>query len=321
MPSHWVAPPSSGVAVNPAVAPVFHLFSRAKPQRAPGLRSDSFLGTVFRGEYNQLWTSDELVECPPPVDEEYYEWMTLLTSVAESDQRFVFAELGAGYGRWSIRAAAAARMLDKAVQVACVEADPVHFEWLGRTLTDNGIDSTERRLYRAAVGARRQTANFIVGNRSGRWNPATCYGQALVAHRPTLRARAWHLSWSLLNTLKGGAIIEVDCVTIDEVIAPYEIVDLIDLDVQGAEYDAIVSSLTIDERVKRLYVETHSTAIEASLRDHLLCRGWEPEVDHPLRSTVSTDYGDITYHGGGAQVWRNPRLPRYPVGGEGPGRF
>ena len=44
----------------------------------------------------------------PRFDEEYFEWVDVLESVLLTTERFTMIELGAGWGRWLARGAAAA---------------------------------------------------------------------------------------------------------------------------------------------------------------------------------------------------------------------
>jgi len=49
----------------------------------------------------------------PAFDEEYFEWIDVLEMALQAGDVYTFLELGAGYGRWSSRAAWAARQLGK----------------------------------------------------------------------------------------------------------------------------------------------------------------------------------------------------------------
>jgi hypothetical protein len=101
--------------------PVFERFHPVRPLHpAQGFSLDSLLGTVLRREHYLTWPGPP--PYPPPVDEEYFEWIDLLTAATEAQGTFVFWELGAGYGRWSIRAAALARQLGIPIKLGCVEA-------------------------------------------------------------------------------------------------------------------------------------------------------------------------------------------------------
>ena len=52
-------------------------------------------------------------------------------------------ELGAGYGRWIVNAAAAVRAYrDLPSSLTAVEAEPTHFRWLELHCSDNGVTAT-----------------------------------------------------------------------------------------------------------------------------------------------------------------------------------
>jgi hypothetical protein len=60
-----------------------------------------------------------------------------------------------------------------------------------------------------------------------------------------------------------------------EILAPLPRIDLVDMDIQGAELE-VVSSTTrvLEEEVKRVHISTHLAAIEAALRDLFSSLGW-----------------------------------------------
>src|SRR4051812_18554750 len=83
------------------------------------------------------WASG-LYNGAPPVDEEYFEWADLLEALRTSDNRFVMLELGAGYGRWSLRAGLVAQRLGKTdVHIRMVEAEPQHAQWAREAIVAN----------------------------------------------------------------------------------------------------------------------------------------------------------------------------------------
>lgn len=81
---------------------------------------------------------------PKSIGEELFEWIDFLEAVDKAVGTFRFVELGAGYGRWSVRALKAAeqRNLDDAKAVA-VEAERVHGECLVRHMQANCIGATD----------------------------------------------------------------------------------------------------------------------------------------------------------------------------------
>ncbi|MDQ3378761.1 MAG: hypothetical protein M3546_00345 [Actinomycetota bacterium] len=78
----------------------------------------------------------------PRPDEEYLEWIDVLEAVSNARDRFTMVELGAGWGRWLVNAAAALhhRSDDMAYCLVGVEAEPTHFRWLRQHMLDNAIE-------------------------------------------------------------------------------------------------------------------------------------------------------------------------------------
>jgi FkbM family methyltransferase len=104
----------------------------------------------------------------------------------------------------------------------------------------------------------------------------------------------------------------VECVTLEDVLADYSLVDFVHFDVQGAELEIFQdqsSRNTARMKAKRLVVGTHSRFIEASLLELLKSDGWILEGEKPCRFNYNTDLGytEMTYIDG-CQLWRNPRL-------------
>ena len=100
---------------------VFGAFSPRKVPTAEGFVQDSFLGTVRRSAIyevpDQAEVGDNDAVSFPPFGEEYFEWIDLLESVVSARGTYTFAELGAGFGRWSVRAAFAAQQLRSGMQL------------------------------------------------------------------------------------------------------------------------------------------------------------------------------------------------------------
>jgi FkbM family methyltransferase len=251
----------------------------------------------------------------PPFDEEYFEWLDILQAVEEAADSFVMIELGAGYGRWCARAAAAIRRKPNCqFQLVAVEAEPAHFRWLREHFRDNDLDPTEHDLVWAAVGAQPGFVPFWVGA------PDEWYGQAIavghgqppplpdVGTRRRLKARS-ALGRPPSASETNRSITWIPCVTLADVLSPYPRVDLIDLDVQGAEYDVLASAIDLlNKRVRRLHIGTHSTEIEQQLRQLLTAHRWEKLNDYPSQSTSETPCGPIQF-GDGVQTWVNPAVP------------
>src|SRR5207247_1011556 len=108
---------------------------------------------------------------------EYFEWIDLLEAVLEAGDEFCMAELGAGWGRWTVHAFLALRLYyGDAIpryHFVAVEPDPQHFAWMTAHVRRNGLLQGEGTcsLIQAAVGATDGSAPFHVGA-SAEW-----YGQ------------------------------------------------------------------------------------------------------------------------------------------------
>ena len=100
-----------------------------------------------------LW--DPTAAWYPAVDEEYFEWIALLTAVvaSEQDSTFVSIEIGAGHAPWTVRAAVAHRLLyTKPMHVVAMEANPRELNHLRNQLALNDV-SHNITVWRAAASA------------------------------------------------------------------------------------------------------------------------------------------------------------------------
>lgn len=239
----------------------------------------------------------------PPFDNEYFEWIDLLESVKNAKGEFIFVELGAGYGRWSVRAAQAIRRLNPLpFKIIAVEGEPTHYEFLKRNFHDNGINPSDCSLMKVAVWNKKGTVKFHTGNPTG-W-----YGQCIMKQPlfSTIKSTLLYLLGAYNPNDKSG--ITVPTITLDEILSLLHHVDLIDIDIQGTELDVISHSIEIiNEKVMRIHIGTHSSEIEERLRDIFLKNNWRKHFYYQLQSTIETPYGKIKFDDG-VQSWINPRL-------------
>ena len=232
---------------------------------------------------DKTYPPDRLVKTDyPSFDEEYIEWIDLLESVLAAMGRFTMIELGAGWGRWIGNAAAAVRQLgSNEYTLAGVEAEPSHFQMMVQHIEDNGLKRENFRLVRAAVARADGSVGFEVGD-TPCGNPATYYG-----HR-----------------IGGGQM--VDAVSLASLLEPFDAVDLIDLDVQGAEFDVLDAAAgSMDQKAKKIHGGTHSRAVESGLRSLFRRLGWRCLRDFPCNSLVQTEWGSVSFQDG-VETWLNP---------------
>ena len=270
--------------------PIFSAFRPFEGLVPAGFFVD-YLGAMVRTRFqNSEPTPAEpsFVTAPvPQVSEEYFEYVDLLQSVACAVSQFTMIELGAGYGRWLVRAACALRRTTRLpLRLLGVEAEPEHFKWMALHFADNGLCPANHRLIEAAVAARDGEVSFYTGN------PVNWYGQAIAPEQ----------------TSNSPDIKRVPAISLQSLLAGLGEVDLIDMDVQGAEYEVLGAAATeIDLQVKRLHIGTHSHEVEAGIRDLFGDLGWLCLNDYPCLSKNMTPFGQVEFQDG-VQTWLNPKL-------------
>ena len=259
----------------------------------------------------------------PQLNEEYFDWIDVLSAVwayvsAAPARPFVFVELGAGFARWSVNAVCALRSHASAAPylVVAAEADPDHFRWMQQNLFDNGVPRERCRLFPAPVSGPKRQVLFQSGD------PGNWYGQSIVenerieylARHPRAQRQEnsylrepglWDRWFGPKNPRR---ILAMQTITLAEVIEGLDIVDMIDMDIQGAEAEVIEHSAELlSQRVLRLHIGTHSTEVEKRIRATMAPRGWILEQDYTCLGLRDTPFGPVAF-GDGVQSWRNERL-------------
>ena len=291
-----------------------------EPFRKPAGYVLDFVGVRTRIHYSkglrnraatQPVESDSFVPPLPPFGEPYFEWIDVLQSVLDARDRYVVCEVGAGWGRWAVRAACALRLMNP-LPFKCIaaEPEPQHFRWMREHFADNDIDPRDSDLVWAVVGPQSGAVPFWVGD-ADHW-----YGQAVAESAPPpldSRARRRLMARGLLGRPPriddARAVIWVPSVTLADLLGDEPRVDLLDIDAQGAELALLEpAAALIDRRVKRVHIGTHTREIEDGLRRLFQALGWQRLVDYPCRSTAETPYGVVPLQEDGIQSWLNPRL-------------
>jgi FkbM family methyltransferase len=267
----------------------------------------NFLGVITRKSFvlgrNDPTTQKQLVTPPlPAFSEEYFEWIDVLEAVTQARNHFTMIELGAGYGRWMVNAVAALRAASNLPYTLIgVEPEPTHFKWMQQHFRDNGVDLSRSQLIEAAVAGGEGSVWFYVGR------PADWYGQAIA---PAIAGSALYKFIARLTKkarLFNEEVRKVPAVSLNALLGPLSRVDLIDLDVQGAELEVLAAAKEpLDAKVARVHIGTHSREIEAGLRALFNDLGWKNLNDYSISSECDTPYGKIKF-GDGVQSWVNPR--------------
>jgi FkbM family methyltransferase len=260
----------------------------------------NFLGVRTRiGFTNKAVTTEY-----PAFDEEYFEWIDLLEAVADAHGRFTMIELGAGRGRWLVNAAVALRQRKPMTIpfIIGVEAEPTHFEQMKIHFRDNNLDPDKHLLIQAAVAAKDGHARFFTGYSLG-WE-----GQSIVPS-------SWKNGWRI-EKYPNAKIEKVKAISLKSILRPLKFVDLIDLDIQGQEYEVLKAAASdVNEKVARVHIGTHDKEtlgtlgkdVEKGLREIFNSMGWSNICDYPAQNKSVTPYGEISFVDG-VQTWLNPKL-------------
>ena len=254
----------------------------------------TWIGSLVRCEFSSVFPYQVSPFTPPSIPrfgEDFFEWQTLLEAAEGARDSFCFVELGAGFGRWSGAAAIAARKRNIDIRLISVEAEPNHFRMLRQHLLDNGIDPEKHRLIESAISNQDGPVYFTVGHSTDWW------GQAILPSRD-----CGFGNWDRAE------VVSLPGVSLAKALDGIGTVDLIDMDIQGAEADVIESSLPIlRNRVRRLYIGTHSAEVEGRIRAALSGSDWLPIFDFRCGEVANAESGSFTF-GDGVQTWINPAL-------------
>jgi FkbM family methyltransferase len=297
---------------------VFKHFSTYRGTVPPGYGID-FLGTKISSKFVKgLYTPPEGVEVTtayPESDEEYFEWIDLLESVVAARDSCTMIDLGAGYGRWAIRAAYALRQSKPHLpdHLIAVEAGPAVFQWMCQHFRNNGIYPMSYTLIHGAVGETPGEVLFYIGGpRGGPYdrNPNDWYGQFLTKDYDVsgeFEDGGEYCGFKVRRHKSEWRSISVPGVSLASLLRDVPTVDLIDMDIEGQELPSVRSNIDqLDQKVKRLHIGMHGKEIEDELRQLLTTRGWDCLAD-TVFSSSETPWGTLSFENG-VQSWVNPRL-------------
>jgi FkbM family methyltransferase len=273
---------------------------------APGFVTDYF--GVRTASHFVPWaaSNDGLVFVDPPVPDdgvraEAIEYFALLDALEKSSpSNFSMIELGASYAPWACMAGVLAmRQRKSSVRVRAVEASRYFFDLIQANYAANRLQSegsvvVTATAVHAAVGIKRGTAFF-----------------------PVVRSafeNGGQVTDTKVNVDYVGRAVEheeVTLCTLDDVFEGFDVIDLLHCDIQGAEADVLTyGAALLSQRVKHMFIGTHSRYIEGSMVDCFHKQGWLLERERPCafshQPSLTSPVGMTTRDGG--QYWTNLRF-------------
>ncbi len=268
--------------------------------------------------------SQEVADEPkvkPPVprrEEELFEWLDLAECVLYEQEPLVFVELGAGFGRWAVRFLRMAAYARKAVEhLYLVEAERNHANWARQHLIYSGVPVSSFSVIEAAVSHKRGWDLFVDQMPKGSVHSAAneWYGQSLLSATGMSRKHVEKTSnwrWSQPRAQQVGknwGTSRVRTLRLGDLARGTTRISLMDLDIQNSEAKVIRSGIrTLNNRVSRLHIGTHSEEVERQILDILGEHGWTLVRNLPgRRKAIVEEFGEIDFQDG-VQTWHNPRL-------------
>lgn len=276
-----------------AVAVISH-FTRTDLVATPGVTTN-FIGTKIAPHIHPLDLTALVgkVEGPPDPGNwhaDIAEWASALRTIRQAKDTYRIVELGCGWGCWLTNMGVAARHEGLDVDLIGVEGNDLHLVNADATLRLNGFTSDDFTLHHGVAAPHEGTALFPSADAVlTRWNgKAVFYPDA-----ETLAAARADPSVQVL-----------DCYPLEK-LGKGEVIDLLHIDIQGAEVEYMRGNLdSAGTYVKRILIGTHSRSIEGALMDLFLDAGWRLEMERPAITPVA--YGKPRTTIDGVQMWLNP---------------
>jgi hypothetical protein len=309
----------------------------------PGYAVD-FLGTLTAKDFLQTIAEqtgpqsfyraelDEVATLKPPAlgesrnGERWFEAVGWITAAREASDRFVMMSLGAFYGYQAVRSQRALQLINPMpYKLVCAEPVAEKMAWLRRHMRDNGIDPEQQWLIETALGGSNDAVLFPVGapgigahNCIATNQPSARqeYLDTVLAQdraRQTLAELLLRNSTGITKNLRPGSnliaeIRFVSCMTLRDLLGPFQFVDYIEADLQQSEIVFFPPYMDLlRQRVRRVHIGTHGGDVHQTLHRLFEQQGWTIVFSYAPESTHDSPAGPFTTQDGLLTV-RNPDL-------------
>lgn len=191
----------------------------------------------------------------PAVSEEYFEYIDVLTSVLEyttffrSRGPYVFVEIGAGYGHWAITSAVALRQIAPLAnyKLKMLEIDTAKLPLIEQHIQLNKLSSAGK--------------NSILVERKGVSSSA---GRGKMDGKAFDYAAKMQVQNATQSEAKGAVFFPT--VTVADALSEFDRVDMVDIDIQGAEAEIFTDEAmkTLATKTTRVHIGLHAQ-VDANL--------------------------------------------------------
>tara|TARA_R110002167_G_scaffold70059_10_gene197295 strand:- start:197 stop:1159 length:963 start_codon:yes stop_codon:yes gene_type:complete len=254
--------------------------------------------------------SDGLASVPNVSDgETFFEFAAIYAAVKAAQGQFTMVELGGGYASRCVDAhAALQRFNPMPSNFVVVEAEPVHFDWAKRHMRANGIDPDQHWMINAAVSDSHDPVLFLIGE--------GLYYNSIIDHADASemcrQVEGMDKTLTVLRNLMCTGQLGIDVPytsqagdhmhdmkyvsarPLSDILKPLATVDLLDIDIQGAEISVLPPAMgVLNDKVKRVHLGTHGAEIHSFMWDMFFEAEWLCEFDYPPNTDVETEWGSF----------------------------
>lgn len=224
------------------------------------------------------------------------EYAVVLTAIEQRrGARFRMVEMGSAWAPWaSLAAFLCKREGVEDVSLVAVEASAERYQAMLQHLAENGVADVVRPVFGAAWSedCTLRFPDVAPTDHGG----AASSGDAGVA----TDYRGLHMTMT-----------EVPAFSVSTLCEGLGEIDLLHIDIQGAELEVVSASLDfLNANVRRVFIGTHSRAIEGQLIPLMISAGWILESEQPCAFVFDASKPSLEgmTTSDGEQYWVNPRL-------------
>jgi hypothetical protein len=279
----------------------FHVLSGIDPQTVGGEHVQTALPTIGEEANAEGW----------------FEAVNWLAAARAARGKYVMVTLGAHYGAQAVGAYRAVQLLNPMpCKLVAVEPEPENCAWMVEHMCTNGIDPDEHWLIPMAISDSNEPMYFPVGapgtgaNNSYATNEAAARQQYVDTFikegraEDALRNLIMHNTTGLEKDLLPGrnAIAEIkllSCVTLKDVIGPFDRVDYLESDIQQSEILVFPPCMDLlRKKVRRIHIGTHGLDVHQSLHKLFVDHSWHIVFNFAPNATHETAIGTFVLNDG-----------------------
>ncbi len=204
------------------------------------------------------------------------EYIALLSAIDGTPSRdeFTTVELGAGWGPWVSASGVICRRLGfKRLNLVAVEADAKKHSWIKSHLANNHLDAS-------SVNAK----TFL----GAAWHTDTTLNFPKEVSEVDYGGKVSETSYSVDYRGHPHETFEIPAYSLETILSGLERVDYLHIDVQGAEVEILSRcQKLLEERVRYMFVGTHSRLIDGQLTDMFHKWDWNILIAEPCQFTYN----------------------------------